>query len=372
MHRPELIATPVELTGSAAPISPFPSPARWGRVAGEAASIQRLESAIRRVADFECTTLITGETGCGKEEVARAIHAAGPRRHKPFISINCVGIPAAIAESQLFGHEKGSFTGASGAARGAFRSADGGVIFLDEIGDMPADLQPKLLGVLERREVTPVGSPESEPIDVMVIAATNRNLAAAVAEGAFREDLLYRLNTVHLVVPPLRDRPHDIPRFVAHFSAHYATRYGLPPWVPEPATLARLMAHDWPGNVRQLAQTVQKLYVFGDATETVLDELLGPPPGRCQLPDGLNELDDGLDNGQANSGSLPDRDVEAQTFNLHELRRRTVRKALEATQGHFAKAAKLLGVCPNTMTKLVAEACPERSAVRPPRSPRPR
>jgi DNA-binding NtrC family response regulator len=359
MHDYEFNTPPA---GPAARVSPFVSLPRWARMTGGSASIQRLETAICRVAKFECTTLITGETGCGKEEVARAIHAAGPRHDKPFISVNCAGIPAAIAESQLFGHEKGAFTGASGPARGAIRSADGGVIFLDEIGDMPADLQPKLLGFLERREVTPVGSPQSEPVDVMVIAATNRHLEAAVAEGAFREDLLYRLNTVHLVVPPLRDRSDDIPRFVAHFSAHYATRYRQPPWVPGPATLARLVEHDWPGNVRQLSQTIQKLYVFADTREAVLDEVLGILPARQRLPDGVGDR-----------GDMPAaHEAAAKTFNLRELRRRTVREALEATQGHFAKAARLLGVCPNTMTKLVAEACPERMASRSARAPRPR
>lgn len=354
--------SPAPPAGPGGRIPLLASPARWARMTGGSASVQRLEAAIRRVAEFECTTLITGETGCGKEEVARAIHAAGPRRDRPFISVNCAGIPAAIAESQLFGHEKGSFTGASGAARGAIRSAEGGVVFLDEIGDMPPDLQPKLLGFLERREVAPVGSPQSQPVDVMVIAATNRNLEAAVAEGAFREDLLYRLNTVHLVVPPLRHRADDIPRFVAHFSAHYAMRYGQPPWVPGPATLARLVEHDWPGNVRQLSQTIQKLYVFADVQEAVLDEILGQPAGRAPLPAHTD--------GNAHVPVVPR--APQKTFNLRELRRRTVREALEATQGHFAKAARLLGVCPNTMTKLVAEACPERAAGRRPRSPRPR
>ncbi|MCE9629723.1 MAG: sigma-54 dependent transcriptional regulator [Planctomycetia bacterium] len=362
MHNPELDTMPRPAVGQAGRLSPIATLPRWTRMTGGANSIHRLEAAIRRVAEFECTTLITGETGCGKEEVARAIHAAGPRRDKPFISVNCAGIPAAIAESQLFGHEKGSFTGASGPARGAIRSADGGVVFLDEIGDMPPDLQPKLLGFLERREVTPVGSSQSEPVDVMVIAATNRHLESAVAEGAFREDLLYRLNTVHLVVPPLRDRSDDIPRFVAHFSAHYAARYGQPPWVPGPATLARFVEHDWPGNVRQLAQTIQKLYVFADTREAVLDEVLGKPAARERPPGGT-----------ADRGGMPaGPEAAVKTFNLRELRRRTVREALEATEGHFAKAARLLGVCPNTMTKLVAEACPERVAGRTARSPRPR
>jgi transcriptional regulator with GAF, ATPase, and Fis domain len=352
---------PGRVSGAQLPSVALPRPGRWTRVIGESASIRRLEVAIERVADFECTTLITGETGCGKEEVARAIHASGPRRDKPFISVNCSGIPATIAESQLFGHEKGAFTGAFGVARGAFRTADGGVIFLDEIGDMPPELQPKLLGVLERREVIPVGSAHGQPIDVMVIAATNRDLEMAVTQGTFREDLLYRLNTVHLHVPPLRERPTDIPRFIAHFSSHYAERYGQVPWVPGPDALSRLVAYEWPGNVRQLAQTIQKLYVFADNREAVLDELVGRQPDHGDPRNDTGVIAD-----------PPPPRGEGRTFNLREIRRRTVREALEATHGHLTNAAKLLGVCPNTMTKLVAEACPERSAARPSRARRPR
>ena len=320
MHDYELNTPPA---GPAARVSPFVSLPRWARMTGGSASIQRLETAICRVAKFECTTLITGETGCGKEEVARAIHAAGPRHDKPFISVNCAGIPAAIAESQLFGHEKGAFTGASGPARGAIRSADGGVIFLDEIGDMPADLQPKLLGFLERREVTPVGSPQSEPVDVMVIAATNRHLEAAVAEGAFREDLLYRLNTVHLVVPPLRDRSDDIPRFVAHFSAHYATRYRQPPWVPGPATLARLVEHDWPGNVRQLENRVKKALVLCDRS------LLGPEDLDLH-PEALQTI-------------VPLEKAK------EDFQRRYILEVLERNNGNRTKTARDLGVDPRTI-----------------------
>ena len=354
-----------ESEGSTTPAPRLPARARWPRLVGGATAVRRLESAILRVAEFQCTTLITGETGCGKEEVARAIHAAGPRSDKPFVAINCGSLPAALAESQLFGHERGAFTGAVGATRGAFRAAHGGVIFLDEIGDLPPDLQPKLLQVLERREVTPVGSTRPEPVDVHVIAATHHDLDAAVAAGGFREDLLYRLNTVHLAVPALRDRPEDIPRFVAHFAAHYAAHFDRPLWRPEPAVLERLMAHDWPGNVRQLAQTIQRLYVFADAADAVLDEALGPAISATPTKQTLSAAATG-------TAKPPAQIPEPPTFNLRELRRRTVRAALDATGGHFARAAKLLGVCPNTMTKLVAEACPERSVAVARRPARPR
>lgn len=340
---------------------------RWFRMTGSSPAVQKLESAILRIAEFQCTTLITGETGCGKEEVARAIHAAGPRRNAPFVSLNCGGLPAALAESQLFGHAKGAFTGAVGATLGAFRAAQGGIVFLDEIGEMPMEIQPKLLQVLERREVTPVGSTEAEPVDVQVIAATNRNLEAEVEKGNFRDDLVYRLNTVHVVVPPLRERPEDIPRFVSHFSAHFAAEYSREPWHPQPAVLARFMAYSWPGNVRQLAQTIQRLYVFADTADSVLDELFEAVPPR-QATQNASPPAAG---GEPPTGSRAALQPPA-TFNLREMRRHLVRAALAASQGQFATAAKLLGVSPNTMTKLVAEACPDMSRKRIARPSRPR
>ena len=337
---------------------------------GVSASARRLDAAILRVAEFDCTTLITGETGCGKEEIARAIHAAGKRANKPFVTINCGGLPASIAESQFFGHEKGSFTGAVGAARGAFRAANGGVMFLDEIGEMPLELQPKLLQVLERREVVPVGGTTPEPIDVQVIAATNRDLEARVRDGLFREDLLYRINTVQLEAPPLRQRIEDIPGFIGHFAAHYAALYDRPVWKPDAELLGQLMGYDWPGNIRQLAQTVQRLYVFGDSADTVIGDLLGTKSSRNprdEKASGTPELENVAVISAAPSPSPP-----PSIFNLKEVRKQTVRAALEATNGHLTKAAKLLGVCPNTMTKLVKEARPElhRARDRKPRMPR--
>ncbi len=342
--------------------------ARWPRLPGSSAAARRLEDSIARVAEFDCPVLLTGETGSGKEEIARAIHAAGPRATKPFISVNCGGLVATLAESQLFGHEKGAFTGADGPTFGVFRAADGGVVFLDEIGEMPIDLQPKLLQVLQRLEVMPVGSTRGHHVDVMVIAATNRDLDAAVAEGAFREDLFYRLNTVCLTVPPLRERKDDIPRFIGLFSAHFAGRYGRPRWWPSPDVLARLVEHPWPGNVRQLAQFVQRIYVFEDRADEVLQELFaeagdaGLPteiPHGGALPSAATEP--GFAAGPrsmtavANEPPLP-------VFNLEELRRMAVRQCLAATGGHRGRAASMLGVSLNTMTRLVAEACPELAA----------
>ena len=212
---------------------------RWGRLVGESPAAVTLEATLQRAARVESTVLITGETGCGKEEIARAVHAQGPRSGGPFVAINCGAMAASLIESQLFGHEKGSFTGAVGPTRGVFRTAEGGIVFLDEIGEMPLDLQPRLLRVLQQREVTPVGSAESFPVDVQVIAATNRDLTADIRAGRFREDLFYRLNTIELAVPPLRDRPTDIPLFVDHFRLFFAEKFGVTPWQPDAATLAR-------------------------------------------------------------------------------------------------------------------------------------
>jgi len=363
-----------------------------------------LEEAISRVASFECPVLVTGETGCGKEEIARAIHAASPRRDKPFVTVNCGGVVAALAESQLFGHEKGAFTGAMGTSRGVFRSADGGVVLLDEIGELPLELQPKLLRVLQRGEVTPVGSTETFHVDVVVLAATNRDLDADVDAGLFREDLLYRLNTIHLKVPPLRARPDEIPRFIEHFSAHFARMYDRPAWQPTLAALARLIAYPWPGNIRQLAQTIQRLYVFHDRVDDVLDDLFkqtesaateavaplpfsAPPvPTMFASAATLTAPADSTPVSRAAAtippGAIPHRalvkappiagvtvaaepaepvpaDEQVPTFNLDELKRLAVRQALAVTGGHRGRAAQLLGVSANRMSALAAEACPE-------------
>jgi DNA-binding NtrC family response regulator len=369
------------LSGQESPPSPFArqgrlggrSDKKWPRLSGTSEAMRRLEENIARVATFDCSVLITGETGCGKEEVARAIHSAGPRCDKPFVAINCGGLVADLAESQLFGHEKGAFTGAFGASRGAFRAAEGGIIFLDEIGELPIDLQPKLLRVLQRWEVTPVGSTETHPIDVQVIAATNRDLEAEVADGSFREDLLYRLNTIHLTVPPLRTRQNDIPRFIEHFSAHFAREYGRPQWQPDDRMLDRFVRHSWPGNVRQLAQTVQRVYVFEDRVDTVLAEVFdaAAAPTARPLPEseraaaaGLEAVSppgspNDLDAAQAAGIPAAQTDPRVPTFNLDDLRRLAVRRALDFTMGHRGQAAALLGVSLNTMTRLVAESCPE-------------
>jgi DNA-binding NtrC family response regulator len=410
---------PAESTRTPASAASFRSLAnRWPRLPGSSAAMRKLEESIARVAGFECPVLVTGETGCGKEEIVRAIHAAGPRHEKPFVTVNCGGVVAALAESQLFGHEKGSFTGAAGSSRGVFRTADGGTVLLDEIGELPLDLQPKLLRVLQRGEVTPVGSNETFHVDVVVIAATHRDLEADVTAGLFREDLLYRLNTVHLHVPPLRARPEDIPRFIEHFSAHFAGLYGAAKWQPDLPTLARLIGYDWPGNVRQIAQLIQRFYIFHDRIEDVLDDLLGersmpavptsdlaaptpsasarpapaiptvlpapprvasqPAPPRPAIQPAVGPLPTAatpmvhraLASAPAIAGlTVPEHppepvpaDEQVPSFNLDELRCMAVRQALAVTGGHRGRAAQLLGVSASRMSRLAAEACPDAVA----------
>ena len=212
----------------------------------------------RRVARNTAAVLLTGESGTGKELLARAIHEASPRRDAPFVAINCGAIPEALLESELFGHVKGSFTGALRDHKGLFQAAGGGTLFLDEIGDMALSLQVKLLRVLQEREVRPVGASQSVKVDVRVISATHRDLRAEIAAGRFREDLYYRLNVVALALPPLSGRREDIPLLANHFLAMLAARYGQAPAAFAPDALQRLVAGAWKGNVRELQNVVEK------------------------------------------------------------------------------------------------------------------
>src|SRR5437868_989208 len=242
---------------AAAPIAPSiesllrlapEDPESW--VLGTNPKVNRIARHVERAADVECTVLVSGETGTGKELWARLLHRLGPRRNMPFVPVNCAALTMTLAESQLFGHEKGAFTGALGSSLGIFRAAEGGVVFLDEVGEMPLELQPKLLRVLQQREVAPVGSPHPVPVDVQVLAATNRDLEVEVAAGRFREDLFYRLNMVELRMPALRKRIEDIPELIEFFSRRCATKYQRPLWQPDPETLRDFCEFEWPGNVR--------------------------------------------------------------------------------------------------------------------------
>jgi DNA-binding NtrC family response regulator len=303
---------------------PPENPESW--VLGSNPKVNRIARHVERAADVECTVLVSGETGTGKELWARLLHRLGPRRDKPFVPVNCAALTATLAESQLFGHEKGAFTGAAGRSLGVFRAAEGGIVFLDEVGEMPLELQPKLLRVLQQHEVTPVGSALPVSIDVQIVVATNRDLELEVAEGRFREDLYYRLNMVEFHVPPLRQRVDDIPHFVEFFSRKFSARYQRPLWRPASETLRQFCEYRWPGNIRQLANIIEQAYV------------LDCEPRLPERPSSRRVAE----------ASLPFMD-------LAQLRRAAVRQALRATQGHKSRAARLLGVHPNTMTRLLAQ-----------------
>lgn len=299
------------------------APADW--VLGKNAAVRKIARHVERASEVECTVLISGETGTGKELWARAVHAQGPRASKPFVPVNCAALTVSLAESQLFGHEKGAFTGAAGRSLGVFRAAEGGVVFLDEVGEMPLELQPKLLRVLQQREVTPVGAAHPELVNVQIIAATNRDLEQEVEEGRFREDLFYRLNMVELKVPALRDRLDDIPEFIEFFSRKYSAQYNRPLWAPSADTLREFCDFSWPGNIRQLSHIIEQAYVLD-----------------CEpsLP---------------NSASDARLDAALPFMDLGKLRSTAVRQALAATNGHKGKAAKLLGVHANTLTRILAQ-----------------
>ena len=295
-------------------------------IVGHDSSSNRNAHHAKRAAQVECTVLLTGETGTGKEVWARLLHRLGPRRTQAFVPVNCAALTATLAESQLFGHERGAFTGAAGESLGVFRSGNKGLVFLDEIGDMPLELQPKLLRVLQEGEVTPVGSAYPLHVDVQVVAATNRNLQRDVEEGRFREDLYYRLNMVELRMPPLRERVEDIPIFIEYFSEKFAARYQQPRWEADAETLRQFCEYSWPGNVRQLSLVIEQSYVL-----------------QCKptLPGGVEH--------DPRSAKLP-------FTNLGRLRAAAVGQALRTTGGHKGRAAELLGVHPNTLTRLLSQA----------------
>jgi DNA-binding NtrC family response regulator len=304
---------------------------------GEHPAMRLVLERIEQVADTDANVLIRGETGTGKEVVARLVHASSSRRAAPFVAMNMAAIPEALAESELFGHAKGAFTGAERARHGKFRAAHRGTLFLDEVGDMPKGLQAKLLRALQDRSVVPVGGNEPIAVDVRVIAATHRNLEQMVREGHFREDLYYRLDVIPIEVPPLRERREDVAQLADHFRQEFNARNNrnVPAFSPE--VLLRLSAYEWPGNVRQLENTIERLVLLAGSRPVTLEDL--PPNLRGDVVD-------------INAGllDLPPSGVDLRLL-LAQLEERFIDQALQRTGGNKNRAAELLGMNRTTLVE---------------------
>jgi DNA-binding NtrC family response regulator len=306
-------------------------------VIGDHPAMRLVLDRVEQIADTDASVLIRGETGTGKEVVARLIHGASQRRAGPFVAVNVSAIPEALAESELFGHVRGAFTGADKARTGRFVAAHGGTLFLDEIGEMPRGVQVKLLRALQEREVTPVGASEAIPVDVRVVAATHRDLEGMIAEGTFREDLFYRLDVVPIEIPPLRERRQDIPALAEHFRLEVNAREGRAVSGFALDVMQRLGAYDWPGNVRELENLVERLVVVAGNRMVVMDDL--PAHLRMTVVD-LEKAT--LD--------LPESGVDLRIF-LTQLEERLIAQALERTGGNKNRAAELLGMNRTTLVE---------------------
>ncbi len=300
-----------------------------GNIVGKSAAMQRVFDVVQRAIPVTSTVLIQGESGTGKELVARHIHFEGPRKNNLFIVVNCAAIPDTLVESELFGHEKGAFTGAETSRQGKFEIADGGTIFLDEIGDMSLESQAKLLRVLQDGIVERVGASEPHKVDVRAIVATNRDLQARVEEGTFRQDLYFRLEVLPVTLPPLRERIEDLPLLVSHFREKLAAKLGQPVPSVGPDIIDAMRRYRWPGNVRELENTLEQLFVLCDANTVTLDDL--PEKLRVSVP-------------ETGQFTLPHGGVV-----LEQLEQDLIRQALGRSGGRVKEAAELLGLTYKTL-----------------------
>ena len=320
---------------------------------GRAPAMQQVFRAIGRLSRSSVNVLITGESGTGKELVARALHEHSPRAAKPFIALNTSAIPGELLESELFGHEKGSFTGADSLRRGRFEQADGGTLFLDEIGDMSVSLQTRLLRVLAEGEFYRVGGQTPIRVDVRVVAATHQNLEERARLGQFREDLFHRLNVIRIELPPLRARREDLPDLLAHYLRLAAGELGVEPKTLSSDTLAPLSAYNWPGNVRELVNLCRRLTVLAPAKEIRLGDLPAELLGANALDGAAANWSSALADWALKQGAAPPKPLLDEA--LPEFERTLIRVALKATQGHRQEAAKLLGWGRNTLTRKLKE-----------------
>ncbi|MDH3686944.1 MAG: sigma-54 dependent transcriptional regulator [Myxococcales bacterium] len=311
----------------------------WGGLIGSGAAMRAVFEMIQKVAETDLTVLVRGESGTGKELVAQALHQASPRKAEPFVAVNCAAISRELVESELFGHEKGAFTGADARRLGRFEAADGGTIFLDEIGDMAPETQAKVLRVLQERSLERVGGTKPIPVDVRVVAATHRDLEKDVRDGRFREDLYYRLKVVEVSIPPLRERREDLPALVSRFLDQLAERLGRDPVTISPAALAALARHAWPGNVRELRNFIEQAAVLaaGDSIEAgdvQLDRIADAPGG---------DPDPALPFGEAKKQLVED------------FERRFLLRALRAHDGNISRTAEAIGMVRQSLQQKIRE-----------------
>lgn len=309
-------------------------PPGFTHLMGTSQALERMLKQARSVAATSATVLLTGENGTGKEMLARAIHQESPRTDGPFVAVSCAALPEALIESELFGHEKGAFTSATQTHKGRFELADGGTLLLDEIGDLSAAVQVKLLRVLQEREFERVGGTKTLTVNIRLIAATNRDLEKEVAQGRFRQDLFFRLNVVPLVLPPLRERPDDIPILAAHFAAKSAHKYGQPTPELEPALVEILLDYNWPGNVRELENLIERLVVLSGTSTLGLEYV---PEKMLRVLPGTSPGDESTLEGA----------VEA-------VKRRLIVSALQS-EGNKVAAAKKLGISRSYLHRLINE-----------------
>jgi len=306
---------------------------RCPALVGISRAIREVVELIDTVAQSDCCVLIEGESGTGKELAARRLHAMSPRNQGPFIPVNCAGISETLFESQFFGHVRGAFTGAEQTMKGLVRSAEGGTLFMDEVGEIPLNLQAKLLRVLQDGEVLPVGTSTPVPVDTRFVAATNRSLRQQVARGEFREDLFYRFNVVRICLPPLREHPEDIPVLLDHFLAVFARKSRRPAAQISQHVRNQLCEYTWPGNVRELMCWVERLYATGLSPEVLAASLLADrPPTPDPTP-------------SASPGNI---------MTLEQAERHAITQALEATGHNRTRAARLLGINRGTLLRKIA------------------
>ncbi|MCZ2153906.1 MAG: sigma-54 dependent transcriptional regulator, partial [Bryobacterales bacterium] len=308
----------------------------FDNIVGRGQRMREILASVARVAPARTTVLLCGESGVGKDLIARAIHFHSPRRDQPFVKINCTALPESLMESELFGYEKGAFTGATAAKPGKFEQADGGTVFLDEIGDVPPSIQVKLLRILQEREFERLGSNKTRQIDVRVVAATNVDLKAALEEGNFREDLYYRLNVFPLTLPPLRERREDIPLLAQHFLRKYVDDQGSPVTGISEAAMAKLMEYAWPGNVRELENVIERSLVL--ATGAVLDA-----------------GDVKLDEPRRNHAASGETSFLPEGVSLEQHEQNLIREAMRRANNNKSQAARMLGLTRNALRYRLAQ-----------------